>query len=134
MNNICVRDAPCWGPKRVKCIVYKLLLRTCFRFERNTTTDSETCVDVEHNTAAALCPCADLSNAWHRNFISQYPNVRASKEQKMSSTEIFGYVTRIDNLLLVATSIKMLMLRTKYQSSKCEEQHQQSNQIEGKFK
>ena len=42
MRNIGVRDAPCWdqNSERVKCFDYKLLLRTCIRFECKTATDS----------------------------------------------------------------------------------------------
>ena len=56
MRNICVRARPCWDRT----------LRTCFRFECKTATDS--------------------SDEWVYKFISQYQNVCVRKEQKMSST------------------------------------------------
>ena len=42
MRNIGVRDAPCWDQNSecVKCVEYKLLLLTCFRFECKTVSAS----------------------------------------------------------------------------------------------
>ena len=83
MRNIGVRGAPCWDTN-----VLNVSCTNCY------------CERVFASSAKLqlALPVRGLERrvrykTWHRKFISRYPNVCASKEQKTSSTQLLQSLT-----------------------------------------